>query len=272
MLVVGELINCTRAKIREAVERQDVAYIQDLARRQVEAGANYLDVNSGIPRKDVSTMEWLVSLVQEAVDLPLSIDSSDPDAIAKGLELCRRNGKVLDKPLVNSVNAEKDRLERLLPILSEYRPKAIVMCMDSEGIPDTSEGKITIAARLIEQVARVGLPLDDIYVDPCVFPVSADKKHGGAALDAVEKIMTSFPGVHTICGLSNISFGLPKRKQLNQGFLLLMMARGLDAIIADPLETRLMLNIITAETLLGRDDYCRNYIAAFRQGKMEGLV
>lgn len=262
MLIIGELINCTRKKIAEAVEKQDWAYLQDIIKKQAEAGATYIDLNSGIAGREAEVLKLLVELAQEATDLPLSLDCASAKAIEEALPLCKKT------PFINSITAEKSRIASLLPVAASHKTKIIALCMGDNGIPSTADEKLKVASKLIDELTRAGLPLDDIYVDPCVFPISTDQKCGIAVLDIIERVMRMFKGVHTICGLSNVSYGLPERKLLNQTFLLLAMARGLDAAILDPLDSRMMANIIAAESLLGRDDYCIKYIEAHRSGKL----
>jgi len=148
-------------------------------------------------------------------------------------------------------------------------PNLVGLCMDDRGMPDSAGDRIRIASDLIGELTKDGVPIGDIYIDPVVTPVSTDTRYGMAVLDAIEAIMEEFPGVHTICGLSNVSFGLPNRKQVNQMFLVMAMTKGLDAVILDPCDKRIMANLITTMTLLGEDDFCMNYITASREGKFD---
>jgi cobalamin-dependent methionine synthase I len=261
MLIIGELINCTRKKVGEAAQKRDVQFFQDLARKQAAAGADMLDVNGGLPEQEVELLSWLVNLVQEVVHLPLCLDSSDPKALSKALPLCKR------KAMVNSISDEPARWA-MLPVLKEYRPKVIALCMSEAGPPSGVEDRVTTACRLVDRLTAEGFALDDIYVDACVLPASTSSEHSKALLEAVAQIMARYPGVHTSAGVSNVSFGLPQRKLLNETFLVLLMARGLDAAIVDPCDPQLMMNVRAAEALLGRDEYCANYLRAFREGKL----
>jgi 5-methyltetrahydrofolate--homocysteine methyltransferase len=262
MLIIGELINCTRKKIAEAVEKKDWDYLKDIIKKQADAGAHYIDLNSGIAGREAEVLKLLVELAQEVTDLPVSLDCARAQAIEEALPLCKKT------PFINSITAEKSKLQSLLPLAASGKTKVIALCMGDEGIPSTAEDKFKVASRLIDEMTRAGLPLDNIYVDACVFPISTDQKCGMAVLDAIERVMGAFKGVHTSIGLSNVSYGLPERKLLNQTFMLLAMAGGLDAVILDPLDSRMMANITAAEVLLGRDDYCIKYIEAFKSGKL----
>ena len=260
MLIIGELINCARKSIRERTEKRDAAYIRDVALRQVEAGAHMLDVNGGIPRQEAESLEWLVHVVQDAVDVPLCLDSSDPGALKRALTLCRQ------PPMINSITEEPERIAALLPLVKESGLKVIALCISESGPAAGAE-----ARRLVDLLAAEGVPLADIYVDPCAMPLSSGPEEVVAVLEVIPRIMAEYPGVHTSVGVSNVSFGLPARKLLNQVYLPLLMARGLDAVVVDPCDRQIMINIIAAEALLGRDEFCMEYLRAFRQGKLEPI-
>lgn len=264
MLVVGELINASRKAVAAAIEAQDEEKIQQLATAQVEAGADYIDVNAGVfVGKEADYLKWLVETVQEAVDAPCCIDSPDPAAIEKAL------GVHKGVAMINSISLEKDRFEALLSVVSGTDLKVVSLCMSDEGMPETCEERVKIADKLINDLIKNNVAIENIHVDPLVQPVSTSNTYGAEFLDAVGKIMTDYPGVHTICGLSNISFGLPLRGHLNRNFAVMAIARGLDGLIIDPLDKQMMANIIAAETLVGRDNYCTNYLKAYRAKELE---
>lgn len=263
MFIIGELINCTRKKVGAAAQAGDVAFIKETAIKQAKSGADMLDVNGGIPGREVEVLTWLVNIVQETVDLPLCLDSSDPAALRAALPLCRK------RPMVNSIPDEKARFDAVLPLVREYRPKVIALCMSESGPPSGVEDRVATASRLVDRLTSEGVDLDDIYVDACVLPISTGPEHGQALAEAIARITARYPGVHTSVGLSNVSFGLPARKLLNQNFVVALMARGLDAAIVDPCDRQLMANIAAAEALLGRDEFCAGYLRAFRDGRLE---
>jgi len=265
MIIVGELINCTRKAIAPAVEARDASFVQKLARDQAEAGAHYLDVNSGIAGQDVAIMEWLVDTIQAATDTPLCLDSPDAAAMRAGLERYRGNSP----PILNSITLEAKSLKEKLPLVREFRCQAIGLLMSDSGVPGSVEERVARSTQLIEALTGEGMSLSSIFIDPCVLPVSANTCHGNDALQAIGAIKAKHPGVKTICGLSNVSYGLPARKLLNQVFMLLAMAKGLDAVILNPLDRRMMANIVAARTLLGLDEWCAGYIAAHREGRLD---
>lgn len=266
MFLIGELINSTRKRIREAVLSRDAASIQEIARKQQEAGADMLDVNGGVPGQEAECLTWLVGVVQEAVELPICLDSSDPDALRAALPLVKK------RPMINSVTQEESRLAAVVPLVKEYGARIVALSMGPAGPPKGVEDRVAAGCRLVDHLTAAGVALDDIYVDPCVLPVSTGGQHGAGVADAVGEIMRRYPGVHTSVGLSNVSYGLPERKLLNQVFLLALMSRGLDAAIADPCDRQLMAAIAAAEALLGRDKLCVRYLRAFRAGKLSPAV
>lgn len=263
MIIIGELINSTRKKVGEAVRNQDVKHVQELARKQEAAGAAMLDVNGGVAGREVECLRWLVDVVQEISDLPLALDSSDPTALRAAIPLCKR------RPMINSITDEPARIAAVLPLVKEYKTQVVALCMSEAGPPSGVDDRVATACRLIDRLVAEGVVLDDIYVDPCVLPISTNPDDGKGLIEAVGQIMTRYPGVHTSVGLSNVSFGVPVRRLVNQVFLTLLMAHGLDAAIADPLDRQLMANIRAAEALLGRDEFCSEYLRAYRQGLLE---
>lgn len=266
MIVVGELINASRKAIAEAIMNKDAAAIQAVARDQAEAGANYIDVNAGIfVDEEIEYLKWLVTTVQEVVDVPCALDSPSHKAIAGALAVHKGDRA----PMINSISLEKERYEALLPLLAGTDLKVVALCMSDDGMPETTKDRLDIAGKLINGLVGVGVSLDNIYVDPLVQPVSTNKDFGVEFLNAIEAIRTEFKGVHTMCGLSNISFGLPNRKFLNQTFATMAIAKGLDGLIINPLDKKMMANLIAAESLSGRDNYCVTYLKSHRAGKFD---
>jgi len=264
MLVVGELINASRKAIGEAIKAQDAEYIKQVARDEHEAGADFIDVNAGIfVGKEPEYLQWLVKTVQEAVDAPCCIDSPDPKAIEAALSVHKGIA------MINSISLEKERYDALIPVIAGTDLKVVALCMSDEGMPETADQRLKIADRLINGLVQNNVPIGNIYVDPLVQPVATNKDFGIEFLNAIEAISTQFKGVHTMCGLSNISYGLPNRKFINQAFAIMAVAKGLDGLIINPLDKRMMASLITAETLNGRDDYCMSYLKAHRAGLME---
>jgi len=265
MLIIGELINTSRKAVKPAVEQRDAAFIQELAIKQVESGAHYVDVNCGtMVHDEVETMEWLVNTIQEVTSAPLCIDTPRTEAMEAGLAAVK-NGQ----PMVNSITAEKERYETVLPLVLKYKAKVVALCMDDTGVPTSAEQRIAIVRKLVNDLTAAGVPEDDIYLDPLVTPVSTGDNCGNDVLDTVRFIRQEYPRVHAACGLSNVSYGLPNRKVLNQAFMIQTMAAGMDAYILDPLDKSMMGFVYASQALLGQDSFCMQYLTAHRKGLYE---
>jgi 5-methyltetrahydrofolate--homocysteine methyltransferase len=264
MIIIGELINASRKAVGAAIEARDTATIQKLARDQHAAGANFIDVNAAIfVDKEPEYLAWLVQTVQEAVDSPCAIDSPSPKAIETALAVHR------GIPMINSISLEKERYENLMPIIAGTDMKVIALCMSDEGMPETVEDRLKIADKLVNGLLQNNVKLENIFVDPLVQPMSVNNSFGMEFINAVEQIMQKFAGIHTACGLSNVSYGLPVRSLLNQTFMVMAITKGLDGAIVNPLDKKMMANITAAETLCGKDSFCMNYLQAYRAGKFE---
>lgn len=262
MLIVGELINASRKVIATAIEAREASTIQTVAETQKKAGADFIDVNAGIfVGQEAEYLKWLVTTVQEAVDAPCCIDSPDPKALEAALGVHRGT------PMINSISLEKERYNALLPLVAGTDLKVVALCMSDQGMPQTTDERLAIADELVNGLVKKNVPIGNIYVDPLVQPISTNNTFGVEFLNAVEQLMTRFEGVHTICGLSNISYGLPERKLLNQVFAVMGIAKGLDGLIINPLDKRLMACIVAAETMVGKDNFCKNYIKEYRDKK-----
>lgn len=265
MIIIGEKINSTLKSIRPAMENYDAAAIQDLAKRQYDAGATFIDVNAGMFYGDEpERVDWLIKTIQEVIDAPFSIDSPNPKALLAGLK-ANKNGK----PLINSITDEKERFDAVLPLVVEYNTGIVALCMDDGGMPETVKDRVIIANRLIEKLTKAGVALNDIYIDPMIRPVGTGSHYGIVAIETIRTIKTEFPEIHIACGLSNISFGIPARKLMNQAFLVAAMAAGMDGAIMDPLDKKIMSFLYATEALLGADDFCMNYMMKFREGLLE---
>lgn len=265
MLIVGELINSSRKAIKPAVDAKDAAFIKDLAQKQLDAGANYIDINCGtMVFNEVETMAWLVETVQEQVSAPLCFDSPDPKALEIALSL-NKNGQ----PMINSITGEKERFETILPLVLKYKAKIVALTMDDSGMPESAEDRLRIADKLVGDMIAAGVPEDDIYLDPLVKPVSTGDSAGMEVLETIYGIKQKYPKVHGICGLSNISYGLPNRKVLNQVFMIQTMTMGMDGYILDPLDKTMMGFLYASQALLGKDEFCMQYLTAHRNGMYE---
>lgn len=263
MLIVGERINASRKSIAKAIERRDTSFIQKEAKIQDEAGADYIDLNAALYEdQEAEYFRWIVEAVQNVTEKPLSIDSADPATIKSVISLVKK------APIINSTTLEPSRLDRILPLVKEYGAKVIGLCQSEKVIPKTLSEKMELADQLVQKLLQSNIPLGDLYIDPLIFPLAADTSSAQVALEAIEMIMKVFPDVHTICGLSNVSHGLPQRKLVNRTYLTAAVSHGLDAVILDPTDKELYSSLKASIMVAGRDEFCTEYIKAFREGRL----
>lgn len=262
MIIIGEKLNSTLSAIRPAIENYDKEAISDVATKQHQAGADFIDINAGMfVHEEPERLAWMAEVVQTAVDTPLAIDSPDPKAMRKALE-ANRNPNIL----LNSITLEPKRFADVIPLVCEFKTSVIALCMDQDGVPATVADRLRIAEKLVARLTGEGMSMEDIYLDPIVLPVSTGKNSGQVTLETIRQIRQQFPKVHISCGLSNISFGLPARKLLNRSFLAAAMGAGLDAAILDPLDREIMSTVAACQALLGKDDHCKSYLKKIRSG------
>lgn len=264
MLIIGERINSSRKQIAKAIASHNAGFIQNEAKAQVKAGATYIDLNAGsFIGEESKHLKWLIEVVQECIDHPLCIDSPDQKVIKEVLPM------VKTAPMINSITLEADRLQGILPLVAGYNAKVIALCQTQDSIAESTEDKVRFAGQLVETVTASGVALDDLYIDPLVYPLGTNTGSAKATLDAIEQIMKKFPGVHTTCGLTNISYGLPQRRLVNRTFLVSAIGRGLDSAIIDPTDKKLYGSIKAALMVMGKDEFCMHYISAFKEGRLE---
>ncbi len=264
MLIIAERINASRRGIRPAIESRDTALIQEEVRRQAAAGAGYIDLNAGtLPAdQEAGGLFWLVETAQAVCDLPLCLDSPNPETLAAAAPLCRQ------PPLINSITLESQRFDGIVPLLAGSEMPVIALCQDEGRMAVTTADKIELAGRLIARLGAAGIGPERIYIDPLVYPLATDPESAAAALDAIAAIMVRFAGVHTVCGLTNVSYGLPARRLVNRTFLVAAICRGLDAVICDPTDVELVQALHAARLVAGRDAFCMDFIQAFKEGRL----
>jgi 5-methyltetrahydrofolate--homocysteine methyltransferase len=257
-VVVGEKINPTgRKKLAAALTEGDYEYVRDLATRQVESGADILDVNVGVPGIDeVAVLPKVAEIVSETVDVPICLDSANREALAAALAV------LPGQPLVNSVNGETKSMEAVLPVVKEFGVPVIGLTMDDDGIPTDFETRVAIAGKILEAAGKMGIPSNDVVIDPLVLTVGADSKAGIVTLETIRRVREEF-GVNINLGASNVSFGLPDRHTVNQAFLSLAIGVGATCAITDPF--KLTATIRATDLLMGRDDFGMRYISFWRK-------
>lgn len=264
MIIIGEKINATLSRVKSIILNRETENLIELARKQAESGANFIDVNVGTGvgsfEDEIESITWAVKNIQEQVDTPLCIDSADPRVMETGL-------KILDnKPaMINSVKAEKSNLEAIVPLAAEYGSFLIALAMDESGIPKTVDGRLRCCDTILGACEKFGVSIQNLYIDPLVMPISTDINSGMVTLKTLAAIKEKFPGAKTVTGLSNVSYGLPERGRLNVAYLHMCISAGLDAAIIDPLDQPLIEAVKTGEVLAGKDRHCRRYMRTFRK-------
>lgn len=261
-VIIGERINPTgRRLVLAALQEGNFDIVRQDALSQIEAGAAILDVNAGVPGADEpELLKKVLSTVMEVTDVPLCIDTADPDALEAALSLYE------GKALVNSVNGEEKSMANVLPLVKDHGAAVIGLCMDDDGIPETPQQRLAVAKKIIENASRLGIPVEDVIIDPLALTMGADDKAGWIALQTV-KLLVEEIGVNVTMGASNISFGLPDRKYINSAFIAMAIHAGLTCPITNPLVTEVITAVLAADLAMGRDDYGMRWIKAYRKRK-----
>jgi 5-methyltetrahydrofolate--homocysteine methyltransferase len=264
MIIIGEKINATRKAIAAALEARDEKAIIETAKQQAAAGAHYLDVNGGDPKagQEEKNMAWLIDIIQANTEMPVAVDSADTAAVKRGLQMAKK------RPILNSISLEQHRLAPMLPIVAQFDCMVVALLMSDGGTPCGVDDRLRNAEALINKIVSAGKQVSDIIVDPCFLPVSTDSNSGRTVIDAIAKIHSHWPEVHIGGGCSNISFGLPKRRLINFALLTQAIYHGMDAGLIDPCIPGIIANILAAEAVAGKDEYCMTYVMAEREGKL----
>jgi cobalamin-dependent methionine synthase I len=265
MLVIGEKINASDNPVAEAIAKRDKDFLVNLAKAQTLAGADFVDINAGSGRgslrEAMEDIEWLVGIIQATIEQPLSIDSDSPEVIEAALKKYRG-----ERLIINSITAEPARLETIGPLVAERQASVIALAMGTDGIPARVEERLTACERIMSYLTSLGVKTEQVLFDPLVLPIAVDTRQGLVTLRTIEQIKSRYPDAGVVMGLSNISYGLPKRKLVNRAFLLMATYAGLDAAIVDPLDNKAMSLIKVADMLVGKDSSCRAYLRAHRKG------
>jgi len=264
-VIIGERINPTgKKKLAAALVAGNLDVVRQEALAQIEAGADVLDVNVGAAGVDeVALLPQAVKRVIETADVPICIDTADGKALAAALAMYKELNPG-GKPLINSVNGEEASLARVLPLVQEYGAAVIGLCMDDDGIPETPEGRLKVAEKIVERAKAQGISRENVLIDCLALTVGADSKAAWTTLEAIRLVRETL-GVNLSLGASNVSFGLPEREILNGAFIAMAIAQGLNCPIVDA--AKVQPYILAADLALGRDGYAMRYIKAFRKRK-----
>lgn len=261
MIIIGEKINGSIPSTAKAIEERDEAFIRDLALEQTKYGADYIDVCAGTsPEIERETLKWLIDIVQDTVDTPLCIDSSDVGVILDMLPLAKRPG------MINSVSEEHGKCEELMPKVADTEWNMIALTCDNNGISTDPDVKFNIAVSIMEKAHSYGIVDSRMFIDPLVTTLSTTSDALLNFNNTLRRIKDKYPECHITSGLSNISYGMPYRKAINQQFLTLAMSAGMDSAIMNPIAADMRAALYATQALLGMDKHCRKYNNAYRKG------
>ena len=262
MIVIGEKINGAIPSTAQAIKDRDADYIRDLAVKQVEAGADYIDVCAGTaPSEEYDALCWLLGIVEECTDKPICLDSPDPRMLVKVAPQVKHPG------ILNSISDEGEKCDVIVPYLAEHPEWSVmVLCSSDSGPSETCVRKIEVAQDIMAKLEAAGVGQERVFIDPVVLSVSTVSGAGSEFIDAVRELKELWPGVKVAAAVSNISYGAPVRGLLNHIFLAFNLQAGLDAAIVDPLNRDIRGTVYAAEALLNQDPHCRKYNKAYRKG------
>lgn len=264
MLIIGERINSSRKIIALAIQEKDESVLCMEAENQVNAGANFLDINCGTLSEDEEpeVLAWMVQLIQSKLNnIPICIDSPNPKALDKALSVHK------GKAIINSISAESRRFNEVLPLIKQYNSSVIALCLDDQGIHRNLEDSLSVGERLVCSLLDTGIDPEDIYFDPLVRSIATSSRSAIDLLQLMELMMKTSKGIHFVSGLSNVSFGLPERRHINRAYAVLCAAKGMDAFILDPLDNILMNQLYASQALVNKDRYCMRYINIISGGR-----
>ena len=264
MIIIGEKINGSIPAVAEAIAKRDSEFIKNRARMQAEAGATFIDCCVSVPEaEEVETLKWMIDCIQEATDLPISVDCPSPDVLVQAYKFCKRPG------LFNSVSGEGDKIDKIFPEMAKPENKGwqvIALLSDDTGIPKCAADRLRVFDKIMAKAKAYGISPDRIHIDPLVEMLGTSENGIETNTEVISTVREKYPTIHITAAISNISFNLPVRKMINLGFTVLAMNAGLDSAILDPTNRDMIGLIYATEALLGLDDYCMEYIGAYREG------
>ena len=261
MIIIGEKLNGSIPSMAKAVTEKNEDYIREMAVKQTEAGAHFLDVCASVPEEqELEVLKWLIDLVQSVTDTPICIDSPSAGVCAEAVKFCNKPG------LINSVSGEGEKMQKIFPVIAGTKWECVALLSDDKGIPQSTERRIEVFLEIMKKAEEYKIPPERLHVDPLIEMLCASEDGIVRVINTIKKVKELYPKIHVTGGASNISFNLPARKYINRAFMILAMNAGLDSAIIDPLNKEMMGLIYATEALLGLDDYCIEYINAFRKG------
>ena len=266
MIIIGEKLNGSIPSMAKAIAARDEKKIRRLAVQQEEAGADYLDVCASVPEAiEEETLKWMLELIQEESDLPICLDSPSPDTILKAMKYVKKPG------LINSVSMEGNKIDKIFPVIAGTRWKCIALCSDEKGIPPTAERRFAVLERILNAADKYGIAHNRLFIDPLVEMLCTSEDGVATVTETIRGIRERDEDVNIVGAVSNISFNLPARALINQAFVTIAISAGMNAGILDPLNRDMRGAIYAAEACMGLDDFCMEYIGAFREGRIGPL-
>ena len=258
MIIIGEKLNGSIPSCAKAIAARDAEYIKDIAKKQADAGATYIDVCASVKDNEVETLKWMIELVQEVCDTPICVDSPDAHACVEAMKYCNKPG------IINSVSGEGDKMDVVFPVIADTKWDVVALLSDDTGIPQSAADRLRVFDKIMAKAKEYGIAPSRIHIDPLVEMLCTSEDGIAMVVEVITTIRKQYPDIHITGAVSNISFNLPARKMVNQAFCVLAMNAGMDSGVLDPLNRDLMGMIYATEALLGYDDYCMEYIAAYR--------
>lgn len=262
MIIIGEKINGSIPAVAEAIAKRDAEFIKKRAIAQEQAGAAFIDCCASVPAEvEVETLKWMIECIESVTDLPIAVDSPSADVLAEAYKFCSRPG------LINSVSGEGDKIDKIFPILAENKGwQVIALLSDDTGIPKNAADRLKVFDKIMVKAREYGIAPSRIHIDPLVEMLCTSENGIETNIEVISTVREKYPSIHITAAVSNISFNLPVRKMINLGFTVLAMNAGLDSAILDPTNRDMMGVIFATKALLGLDDYCMEYIGAYREG------
>jgi len=262
MIIIGEKLNGSIPAVAQAIANRDAGFIKQRAITQANAGATYLDCCASVPEsEELETLGWMIDCIQQVTDLPIAVDSPSADILAQAWKLCKCPG------LLNSVSGEGDKMDKLFPILAENKGwEVVALLSDDKGIPKSAADRLRVFDKIMAKAKEYGIAPNRIHIDPLVEMLCTSEDGIEMVVEVISTIRQKYPTIHITGAVSNISFNLPVRKVLNQAFLVLAMNAGMDSAVLDPTNRDMMGMVFATEAMLGLDEYCMEYISAYREG------
>ncbi len=261
MIIIGEKINGSIPSIAEAIANRDADLIKQRTIAQANANATFIDCCASVPEaEEVETLKWMIDCIQEVTDLPISVDSPSPDVLLEAYKFCKRPG------LINSVSMEGDKIDKIFPVIADTDWQVVALCSDDTGIPKTAADRLRVFNNIMAKAKEYGIKPSRLHIDPLVEMLCTSEDGIAMNEEVIGTIREQYPDIHITAAVSNISFNLPVRKILNMSFTVLAMKAGLDSAILDPTNRDMLGIILATEAMLGMDDFCMEYIDAYREG------